>query len=333
MNKITAAIVTYSERAHFVETVVGECIKQGICDFLIIDNGSSKENNEKLNSLKTKFNNVKISIIRNDTNEGSAPGFKKAIKLASEVNKKEGWVFVLDDDNKPRGNCVSNLLIVSNKMGGEEKIYSCFRDDREHYIKFIETLNEDFILGPKDSFMAFSISKYLKNKIKNKIKNKCKNNHEINGFKKEVVKIPCAPYGGIFFKSSIIDKVGLPNADLYLYFDDTEYTLGMVNKGVEILLVTDSRVQDIDDSWTLNKSKQRFHSPYLDGSEVKSIYSFRNRVYLERKYLVKNTLMYVVNIVSLMIILGIKAIARGKMKRYFALCKAIVDGWNMASVK
>ncbi|EMR3046836.1 TPA: glycosyltransferase [Klebsiella pneumoniae] len=329
MNKITAAIVTYSERAHFVETVVGECIKQGVCDFVIIDNGSSNENNSKLNSIKTRYSNVKISIIRNDTNEGSAPGFKKAIKIASEINKEDGWVFVLDDDNKPRDNCVNNLLFVSNKMGGEKRVYSCFRDDREHYIKFLETLNNDFILGPKNSFMAFSISNY----IKNKIKKKSKNINKKNGFHKEVVTIPCAPYGGIFFKSSIIDKIGLPNADLYLYFDDTEYTLGMASKGVEILLVTDSRVQDIDESWTLNKNKQRFHSPYLEGSEVKSIYSFRNRVYLERKYLVTNSLMYVINIVSLMIIIGIKAIVRCKMKRYFALCKAIVDGWNMASLK
>src|SRR5690606_5654254 len=96
--------------------------------------------------------------------------------------------------------------------------------------------------------------------------------------------------------------------DMFVYFDDTDYSIRLRMEGIKLYLITSSILTDIDDSWTNDKLQSKCSSPFLEGADYKVRYSIRNRIYFERKYLVENVFCYAINIAGLLAINFIKAV-------------------------
>ena len=58
------------------------------------------------------------------------------------------------------------------------------------------------------------------------------------------------PYGGLFFHRSIIDIIGLPDTNYFLYGDDFDFSYRITKKGGKIFLVTQSVIEDLEKSLT-----------------------------------------------------------------------------------
>lgn len=322
--KITAVIVTYSNRANLVSDVAGECIAQGVDKIVIIDNGSPMENSFKLQSVRDSLGADRVVIYRNDKNEGSASGFSEGMCKASEASNPGDWVLVLDDDNKLDCGAIDILKNTALRKG-EGNAFLCLRADRDHYNRYIETRENSVLLGRKNSFMLFSISSYILNKF-NKSSNKKPRESSFDG---QIVRCPCGPYGGLFISYNDMQKATPPNKDLFLYFDDTEYTYNFKDKGIDLWIIPAAKILDIDSSWGNDKLKKRFSDQAFESDEFRMVYLYRNRVYFERKYLVESIFKYLCNMAAYMTILGIKALLSGSIPRYKVICKSVCDGWRL----
>ncbi|ADM97622.1 glycosyltransferase family 2 protein [Dickeya dadantii] len=322
--KITAVVVTYANRFDYVKQVVDECFSQGVNKVVIIDNGSPRENNESLLGLQEEYTSERVFLVTNKKNEGSAVGFSQGIRFAVKFSEPDSWILILDDDNKLEPGAVKKLNSLSEKHGSDNA-YMCLRFDRIHYKKYLITKERSVLLGEPNAFMLFSLLKFIKKKLGVR-----KESVNWDKFERitEPVECPCGPYGGLFISIKAINKVGFPNEKLYLYFDDTEYTLRFKEKGVNLWLAPQARIRDIDESWSGKKLSKKFSHPSLEADEFRVKYTYRNRVYMERKYFVTSKFEYFLNAFFYLSFLGVKAVFSRSIKRYFVICKSVYEGWN-----
>ncbi|MEA9389299.1 glycosyltransferase [Acerihabitans sp. TG2] len=320
--KITAVIVTYSNRAEYLSQVVGECLSQGVDKVIIIDNGSPIDNQKQIKAIKTLYTEERIVIHTNKKNEGSAPGFALGIRMAIKQSNNDDWLLVLDDDNKLDTGAVSYLRSLAED-NTYNNAYCCLRSDREHYIRYLETHDKKILLGAPNTFVYFSFTGFIKNKLS------CEKQLPILKRKNdEPIPCPCGPYGGLFMSVKAFKKAYSPNELLYLYFDDTEFTFRLVDQNIKLWLAPQARIFDIDKSWGNKKLSHKFSNQYFETDELRIKYFFRNRVYLEKKYFVTKKHVYVFNMVIYMAILGVKAVLSGSIPRYRVIWKSVIDGWN-----
>ncbi|KKZ19480.1 hypothetical protein AAY84_06565 [Serratia marcescens] len=290
---------------------------------VIVDNGSGEENKSNLSAIAEAYPQTVI-ILTMDSNTGSAGGFYTAMENAASINGVD-FILALDDDNKIAYEDINKLACYwqghVNKNAEDNTALLALREDRLHYMKFIETRNNDVLLGAKNSFMGFHVANYVKKIIG------VSNKKKIIGDK---IVSPIAPYGGMFFHKGLLKKHGFPKKEMYLYCDDTEFSYRITKAGGEIIIIPDAKIVDLDQSWDSGARKKRFNSPVLETKDDFRVrYSFRNRVYFERKNLVTNKLIYMLNIIIYLSDLSVKAACYGKLKRVGLVIRSIRDGFRM----
>ncbi|MCP1104990.1 glycosyltransferase [Serratia nevei] len=320
---ICVIIVTYGERAHLVKQVVDSCVGETVKKIVIVDNGSGEGNKQGLSAIAEAYPKT-VMIVTMESNTGSAGGFCAAMESAVNIQEVD-FILALDDDNQIASEDINKLTgywqAHVNKMAEDNTALLALREDRLHYMKFIETRNEDVLLGAKNSFMGFHIANYAKKILG--IANKKKNGAE------KIVS-PIAPYGGMFFHKSLLKKHGFPKKEMYLYCDDTEFSYRITKAGGEIIIIPEAKIVDLDQSWDSGARKKRFNSPVLETrDDFRVRYSFRNRVYFERENLVTNKFVYMTNMIIYLSDLAMKAVCHGKLKRVGLVIRSIRDGFRM----
>ena len=142
----------------------------------------------------------------------------------------------------------SSTMIANQTSNKNVVALLSFRPDREQYKQAILENNPNLVLGRKNSFSGF----HLNQKISKFFSQKA-----LLDKTKVIGEIAYAPYGGLFFHKTIVDEIGYPNEDYFLYSDDHDwsYRITMANK--KIYLVSNSVIEDIDTSWGLINKNQK----------------------------------------------------------------------------
>ena len=98
-----------------------------------------------------------------------------------------------------------------------------------------------------------------------------------------------------FFHKSILDEIGYPNEDYFLYSDDHDWSYRITKSNKKIYLVLNSVIDDIDSSWNLiNKTNNTFIK-IKKAPSLRVYYSVRNRMMFEKNNLIDNKLIYNLN--------------------------------------
>jgi GT2 family glycosyltransferase len=174
----------------------------------------------------------------------------------------------------------------------EEKIaLLSYRPDRIQYKEAIMTNNPNLVLGKKNSFLGFHILDLPKKVIK-LLKRKLgmktfKENPNIKSGK-----VAVAPYGGMFLHKKIIDVIGYPKEEFFVYADDHEWSYRITKSGGNIILVLNSKLKDIDTSWNITSS---VIESFDRGSAFRIYYSTRNRIIFEKRNLITKDTLYSLN--------------------------------------
>ena len=323
MTPFTTVLVTYADRGHLLKQVVSSVVSSGCDNIIIIDNGSHESSKKIINSMPVNYSDIKFTIHKNEKNEGSAIAFGIGMDLASSNENKNEIVLFLDDDNLPKDGAIQDAIKFSLSDNENKNVYFLLREDRPHYIEFVRTKNQDVLLGEKNSFMSFTLKKYLKS-IVNKL-NKTEIQEKYDSFSDSCIQIPCGPYGGMLTKKSILSNGIRPFKDMVLYFDDTKYTYDLSLSGVKLFLLTKCFINDIDDSWSAVKTKKT-SSPLFEAGEFKISHTIRNRVFFELYATTNNVPIYVINIFFFMLILFVKALTSHNMRTFLKISKYIIDG-------
>lgn len=246
---ISVIIVTYNRKELLkkcLTAVLSQSIK--IYNIYVIDNASTDGTDSIINEFVLIHKNVKY--VRLNSNTGGAGGFYSGIKLAFE-DKKNDVFWVMDDDGIPNKDCLEMMLKYI------------------HSYAFISplVLNID-----NKTEMAFSTLKLSKlDEIRNK-------------YPTGIIRGHANPFNGVLFRRDLIQKIGFPIKDMFIWGDENEYEARINANGYEYVTVIDAIHYHPKDRLVLYPDFMNKKCIVYVESELKRYCKYRNFAYVLYKY-------------------------------------------------
>ncbi len=241
--KVIAVVVTYN-RSQLLKRNIACLRKNSPHAIIVVNNGSTDDTGEWL-AEQTDL------IVITQANVGGSGGFYTGIQQAME--RGADWIWCMDDDVFPRPDCLSNLLdhTASEEVG----------------ILAPRRLMEGNIFT--NDFQAVNLTNPFSSMYKKKLKKQVIN---------KPVEILGTAFEGLFIRKETVEKIGLPNKDLFIFCDDTDYCLRAVLAGYKILYIPSALMDKekffSNDTWNERNKKKKW----------KRFYQIRNSTYLNHHY-------------------------------------------------
>lgn len=314
---VAVVLVTYGSRDALLASALEGLDQLADADrvqrIIIVDNGSSETSKDFLARLAR--HDPRVEVITHGANLGSAGGFRAGLNVA--VDSGCNLIWILDDDNRPEPDALSALLREIT-TSSKPSAFLSLRTSRPQYVRYAAGASRVACFGTRDAFLGFSWRK-IGDKI---LHRNAPSRHDLTTAS-ENLQVPYAPYGGLFLHREVLKDIGLPREDFFLYGDDHEFTHRLTRRGVPIFLVPDSRLIDLDSSWNLGTEEGPRRLPFdnfvtdLSDKDIatKIYYSVRNRTYFETRYLVHRPWTYSLNLVSVLVLVVSRAVARSVVMR------------------
>lgn len=241
--KITAVVVTYN-RLNLLKQVIEALKKNNPSDIIVINNGSTDGSREWLDEQ------TGINVVHQD-NVGGSGGFYTGIKKAYQEGAD--WIWCMDDDVMPHADCLSHLLRHAQRPG-----IGILSPRRLHDGKvFTHEFQRFNFSNPLTSMHAGKLAKMQIDKS---------------------TPIVGCDFEGPFISRRVVERIGLPNKDLFIFYDDTDYCLRAHLAGFELLYVPEALMDKYkffnNDNWTTRNRKKKW----------KRYYQVRNNAYLNHHY-------------------------------------------------
>lgn len=311
---VTVVTVTYGDRLHLVRQVVDRALQMpDVRDVVVVDNAS-------VNDLSELVSSGRVTIVRQPGNTGSAAGFWAGMQAALVHNPSE--LYLLDDDNVPEPDAIEKLR-ESLRAWPPGTVGLSYRASRTEQS---ELLNDGRpVRMTPDAFSEFSIGRFLSHRLRH-------DSGKVQDIPptSEPRTVEFAPYGGLLLPADLVARIGPPRLDYYLYVDDHEYTHRIHSSGTAIVLVPDSVVHDIDETW--HTVSDRIPPQYQPGAADRRIYyAMRNRVDFEWRKSAHNKLAYLCNAGAFLTVVTVKALLNRASptlvaRRLALMTRAIKDG-------
>lgn len=320
---VVVVIVTYGNRWTPLSRVLAALLANDppIAEIVVVDNGSPEPVTDRATALDPR-----IHVVRLASNTGSAAGFRAGIDTAHRRAGGE-MIWLLDDDNRPAPGALRELLECYAALGGvPENTVAGIRPDLREFVLAAGGFMR--IRVPPDSFLGFHVG-LVPEKALRRLRVRGAPATAVRNRERRV-EVQYAPYGGLLFHRSWVDRIGLPREDFYLYGDDYEYTSRIAGHGGRIVLCPAAVIEDLEQSW--HRKASRAHV-YFDreASLHRLYYSIRNGVFLERSRFVRSRLLYGLNRVVFLAGLAAHSLAvdrdpRLTFGRLRLLRRAMADG-------
>ena len=253
MPSIAAVIVTYNRAELIIACLSAVFSQTRPPDRVILVNNASTDNTLDLLKNKGFLQKRKLEVITLTSNTGGAGGFHAGIKQACV--EEFDYVWAMDDDVIPKPDALEELLRAHSTIR-EERVFlsSVAFDENEALTVNVPTVNTTPVNGIYPNWAKL--------------------------LDKGIVEINVSTFVSIFIPTSVIRDVGLPIKELFIWGDDTEYTLRMSKNGVKGYYVGPSRVLH------LRPGIQGLDIRREENNERIRLYEFfyRNTLYLSKSY-------------------------------------------------
>ncbi len=243
--KLTAVVVTYNRLSLLKRTV--NCLLEQTCpldQIYIVNNGSTDGTKEWLDSQE------QVTVIH-QANVGGSGGFYTGIQQAFQDGAD--WIWCMDDDVFPRPTCLELLLKESNRPHTGILAPRRLLDGKIYTNDF----QEYDLTHPFASMYQQRLAKQIVD---------------------SPVEIKGTAFEGPFIHRDVVDAIGLPNKDFFIFCDDTDYCLRAVKAGFKIYYIPDALMDKqlffSNDSWAVRNQKKKW----------KRFYQIRNATYLNHHY-------------------------------------------------
>lgn len=249
MEKIAAVVVTYN-RLELVKKTIASLKGQSrpVDCIIVVNNGSTDGTDEYLSSLDMED----ILMVIHQENVGGSGGFWRGIKEAYE--KGFDWIWCMDDDVFPTPYCLETML--------------------KHTDDSIGILCPHRMMNGK-TFVSESKTVNLSNPFKNTFDYPL-TAEEVES--NEHVDIEGMAFEGPLIKREAVERVGLPNKDLFILYDDTDYSYRTVLAGYRVIVVRDALMDKHYFQTTLSYKEDKMKNKW------KLVYHIRNSAYICHKY-------------------------------------------------
>jgi len=317
--RVCVLIVTYGNRWHFLQRVLERVASPNqVTNIIVVDNASDYNVSAKIDELQDD----RITVLTNTENKGSAGGYKMAMQYGM-ANTDADLFWLLDDDNLPDTDSLSKLLTEWQNISdaANRKALFCLREDRAQHIRIAKGESPYRYYLVPNNFMGFNIFRIIPNQIK-KLTSRFANTQPLM----ERVQMPYVPYGGLLLHREMINVIGYPNEDFFLYVDDSEYTYRITKNNGTIWLIPECKVVDIDKSQGIGYKPVLFHSHLLDQWSFRTYYHVRNRMSFYQDNFITNTFVFSINKMLYLGYLKMVSIFSSKRLEYQKLVAAVNDG-------
>ena len=321
--RIAAVVVTYN-RCSLLEECLEALRRQDrpLDEIMVIDNASTDNTPEM---LKQKWDG-RITHVRLEKNLGGSGGFYEGIRQAYE--KGHDWIWVMDDDVEPASDALKALaespafndpsvgLLASLVLDAKLKTQTLHY---EHFNRLMAARPDgaEWIPVGEGNYRRFSSTMGFRPAVS-----------------KESLESPAIPIEGagflaVMMRREAIGSVGLPLTELFIYWDDLEYTY-RISRRFKMFLVPSSKVVHWRGLGT--PSKRKFLGYAKQGAGIpftqlwRLYYFIRNEIYVRTKYAKP----WLAPLVPAMVLIKAAAAAILFYDHPFArckvLCRAGVDG-------
>ena len=246
---ICAVVATFNRKAVLTACLTALLSQSRPLDEIILIDNASTDGTEEL--VKVEFSQV--TYVKLSENIGSAGGFGEGIRLAYE--KGHDWIWVMDDDGVPLADALEKL--ASSPAMLVDKVYAL----------------SSMVLQRDGRILLWCRNLFDFRKLK-------ETPVDAGRYRDEYFEVDTTGWVGALVSRRAVKDVGLPLKDLFIYFDDCEYSLRMRRKGI-ILTVPASKV--FHSSGPLDPGTGK-PTKWLRPSGWKQYYVTRNHIYTYRKY-------------------------------------------------
>lgn len=245
-NDVCAVVVTYNRLDMLKDAIDALKAQDYPCDILVINNGSTDGSKEYLD------NEIGIEVIH-QKNIGGAGGFYTGMKMACENGY--GFVWVMDDDVIPAPDALKNIYNDYRYLSLSEKVgFICGR---------VKSINMEIANVPTIDYRPNSTGypdwgKYLN---------------------KGCVRVETATFVSVFIPTSVIETVGLPYKEFFIWGDDTEFTKRITNSSFKAYCSGNSDVIHRRVGGALDITT------FTEPNRIKMYkFSVRNNIFINKKY-------------------------------------------------
>ena len=245
--RICAVVVTFNRKALLEECLTALLNQTRRLDEIIVVDNASTDGTDEI--MKTEF--AGITYVKLGENIGGAGGFHEGMKLAYE--KGYDWIWVMDDDAIPKADALQRLLDCPMRI--QEKVYVL--------ASAVLNCDETIFLAHRRLFDAKAMTEKIIDASK---------------YEQDYFQMDTASFVGFLVSHKAIEQIGLPLKEMFIYFDDTEYSLRIRKKGIMFTVPASKIVHG-------ERTKGLKSSPWgQPPSGWRKYYAIRNSIYTYRKY-------------------------------------------------
>ena len=245
---IVAVVVTYNRKE-----LLKQCIKKILnqkgasCDVIIVDNASTDGTGQM---VREEFNLPQVLYKNTGSNLGGAGGFEYGVREAVRYDYEYLWL--MDDDTLPEENALAKLMEAGERLGGKWGFLSSVAYWTDGSICRMNIQKKD-------------IFRHVREKE----------------YQSEMVPIQMCSFVSLLVKGEVIERLGLPIGEYFIWTDDYEFT-GRISREYPCYMVPSSKVVHA------MKNHLRVDFARDDASRMDRYhYIYRNDVHCYRQYGVK----------------------------------------------
>ncbi len=240
---VVVVVVTYHRPDELRRVIAALLAQTRPPDSIIVfDNGGPERASRILQDFAAR-----LEIIHSEQNLGGAGGFARG--LARGLARGADWVWLLDDDAIPEPDALANLLTVLPALPADTGALGCAVREHgdwavRHRRLFCRWTGWESSLGRRD-------------------------------YAKPFVEMDTGSFVGFLVSTQAARQVDLPDADFFLAYDDTDYSLRLREASWRLFLVPGSVVNH------LRGPASRLRSSTFGD---KHYFNIRNRLIVKRRY-------------------------------------------------
>lgn len=259
--KVGVIIVTYN-RLQLLKECITHVLEQDYLPskIVVVDNASTDGTKEYLILLNKHFPNV-IPIFQS-INGGGATGFRQGlVELSKDVSLN--WYLLIDDD------AMLDHCYIKEIVNAIPKYPEVFA--------FSGTVYQNGRIDLDQRRILMSGNTYKTQRM------------DFDDYLKDAFPYDLTSFCGVFLSSKIVEIIGLPIAEYFIWYDDTEYSI---------------RIRKVSQIININKAKLDHKTVGIDYSEDrfnwKMYYGYRNRLdVIKRHYSVSAVIVEIGRIISI----------------------------------
>lgn len=256
--KITAVVVTYNRKELLKKVILSLKEIPMLTSVIVVNNGST-DGTEQWLAEQTGIETI------TQANVGGSGGFYTGIKYAYEQGAD--WIWCMDDDVFPEPDCLSELLKVVYKEESDNNIQHP-SPNTQHHIGILcprrIQAGEIFVNECQKIDTTHTFSSMHQKRLTPEVS--------------EPLDIEGMVFEGPLIRRKVVESIGYPNKDLFIFYDDTDYSLRAVKAGFRVVYVPDAIMQKekffSNDTWAEKQQKKKW----------KRRYQVRNSAYFNHHY-------------------------------------------------